>query len=238
MPLDESPRPVQVFKRGPDLQGKKIITYEEGGTNGLIGSDVRSTVALLLASIASTGTPVEAWIMPLGRDSHALCISDDVLGAAFLRPLEGLDGQFLPLVVTVKQNGESELYIEIVQLIEEISIGAIVIGEILASISLDLSHDDNADLPEPTLAMGTWPEVICSCIGRLVVVAMRRTGLVAAYRFDGNALEMVEAYPTGHYIVDAALRLGKEDGTIEIVILQSDNSNLKDGRVVSITVNL
>jgi hypothetical protein len=76
LPLDESPRPRQVWRRGPGLQGKKIVTYEEGGSNGFHGADALSAVALLLVSTASTGTPLEAWILPVGgTESQALCVS-------------------------------------------------------------------------------------------------------------------------------------------------------------------
>jgi hypothetical protein len=77
LPPDESPRLRQVWRRGPALQGKKIVTYEEGGSNGFHGADALSAVFfLLLVLTALTGTPLEAWILPVGGiESQALCVS-------------------------------------------------------------------------------------------------------------------------------------------------------------------
>lgn len=76
MPLDESPRPRQVWKRGPELQGKKIVAYEEGGTNGLDGPDLLSKVSLLLVTNAATGGKLEGWLVPICGDSQAICASE------------------------------------------------------------------------------------------------------------------------------------------------------------------
>ena len=78
MPLDESPRPRQVWKRGPELQGKKIVNYEEGGANGFDGHDMLSKVGLLLAtgSVETVGGgSLEAWLVPICGDSQAICAS-------------------------------------------------------------------------------------------------------------------------------------------------------------------
>lgn len=76
MPLDESPRPRQVWKRGPELQGKKIVSYEEGGTNGLDGQNMLSKAGLLQVTNTSTGGRLEAWIVPICGDSQAVCASE------------------------------------------------------------------------------------------------------------------------------------------------------------------
>jgi hypothetical protein len=78
MPLDESPRPRQVWKRGDELQGKKIVCYEEGGTNGFDGPDMLSKVGLLLVTDsvdAVGGGNLEAWLVPICGDSQAICVS-------------------------------------------------------------------------------------------------------------------------------------------------------------------
>ena len=78
MPLDESPRPRQVWKRGDELQGKKIVCYEEGGSNGFDGPDMLSKVGLLLATDsvdAVGGGNLEAWLVPICGDSQAICAS-------------------------------------------------------------------------------------------------------------------------------------------------------------------
>ena len=45
-PLEESPRPHQVWKRGTELQGKKVVNYEEGGSNGGGNDEICSRVGL------------------------------------------------------------------------------------------------------------------------------------------------------------------------------------------------
>lgn len=77
MPLDESPRPRQVWKRGPELQGKKIVSYEEGGTNGLDGPDMLSKVGMLLVTNnAGDSGCLEAWLVPICGDSQVICASE------------------------------------------------------------------------------------------------------------------------------------------------------------------
>lgn len=78
MPLDESPRPRQVWKRGPELQGKKIVSYEEGGTNGYEGQDMLSKVGLVLVTDSAdmvNGGSLEAWLVPVCGDSQVVCAS-------------------------------------------------------------------------------------------------------------------------------------------------------------------
>ena len=78
MPLDESPRPRQVWKRGPELQGKKIVSYEEGGTNGYEGQDMLSKVGLVLVTDSADmvgGGSLEAWLVPVCGDSQVVCAS-------------------------------------------------------------------------------------------------------------------------------------------------------------------
>jgi hypothetical protein len=54
-------------------QGKKIVCYEEGGTNGLDGPDMLSKVGMLLVTNAATGGSLETWLVPICGDSLALC---------------------------------------------------------------------------------------------------------------------------------------------------------------------
>jgi hypothetical protein len=76
MPLDESPRPRQVWKRGAELQGKKIVCYEEGGSNGLDGVEMLSQVGLLLVTNGANGGRLESWLVPICGDSQAICASE------------------------------------------------------------------------------------------------------------------------------------------------------------------
>lgn len=234
-PLDDAPRPRQAWKRGPDLQGKKIIAYEEGGSNGLTGASVRSTVALLLASV-STSSPVEAWIMPLCGASHAVCVSSNVLGAALCRPF-CTEEEFLPFVVMATRGLEADIVVEISPLVDESSNGRIYVGDALARVKMDEEQVKGVEFVVPPLAMGTWPEVICCCCENMIVVAVRRKGLVAVYEFSSSSLGLTFSEAVGHFIVDAAVRSGKgSDGKVEVVLLLCDNDNPKDGRVVSISL--
>jgi hypothetical protein len=74
--LDESPRPRQVWKRGPELQSKKIVSYEEGGTNGMDGPDIISRVGMILVTNSAAGGRLEAWVVPICGDSQAVCASE------------------------------------------------------------------------------------------------------------------------------------------------------------------
>lgn len=102
MPLDDSPRPRQVWKRGSDLQvreallrtavgiqvqrltivisvislqGKKIVSYEEGGTNGLAGPEMISKIGLICATDSNGTGTLEAWMVPICGDSGAVLAS-------------------------------------------------------------------------------------------------------------------------------------------------------------------
>jgi len=75
MPLDDSPRPRQVWKRGSNLQGKKIVSYEEGGTNGKPGPEMISKVGLICVTDANGEGALEAWLVPICGDSGALLAS-------------------------------------------------------------------------------------------------------------------------------------------------------------------
>uniref|UniRef100_A0A7S1BSR1 Uncharacterized protein n=1 Tax=Corethron hystrix TaxID=216773 RepID=A0A7S1BSR1_9STRA len=109
MPLALEPRPRRVWLRGQELQGKRILAYEEGGSNGYQErSPPRSTVALLLTpsspSAPPSGTPcVDAWCIRLNRESTAVSVGTGVMGAALFRATEsGADGSgFCPLLCTV-----------------------------------------------------------------------------------------------------------------------------------------
>jgi len=237
MPLDESPRPRQVWKRGPDLQGKKIVAYEEGGSNGMSGPDARSTVALLLVSTASSGTPLEAWLMPVCGDSRSLCVSSNVLGAAFFRPYVMSDA-FLPLLVTADKMREKEIIIEVQPLVESISTGSLGVGDVLTCVIIDQRKVRKTNLTPPTLAMGTWPEVFICCYENLIIATIRRKGLLVAYEFSDGDLVLVRTDFFDHYVVDAAVRGGTHEGEAEVVLLLADSDNPRDGRVVSLMIGL
>jgi len=236
MPLDESPRPRQVWKRGPDLQGKKIVAYEEGGSNGKVGPGARSTVALLLVSTASSGTPLEAWLMPVCGDSRPVCVSSNVLGAALFRPYQ-LSDAFLPLMVTADKMNEKEVILEVQPLVESLSaISSLGVGDVLTCAIIDQRKVRKVNLMPPALAMGTWPEVFICCYENLVVATLRRKGLMVAYEFREGDLVVIRQELLQHYVVDASVRPGPNEGEAEIVLLLSHSDNPRDGRVVSFVI--
>ena len=235
IPLDESPRPRQVWKRGPDLQGKKIVAYEEGGSNGKPGADARSTVALLLVSAASSGTPLEAWLMPVAGDSRPVCVSSNLLGAALFRPYQLTDA-FLPLMVTADKMNEKEVILEVQPLVSSLSASSLGVGDVLTCAIVDQRRVRKVNLTPPTLAMGTWPEVFICCIENLVVATLRRKGLVVAYEFRDGHLVLIRQELVQHYVVDAGLRPGLKEGEAEVVLLLSHRDNPRDGEVVSFMI--
>jgi hypothetical protein len=103
MPLDDSPRPRQVWKRGADLQvrlgltiqnfrnirwhlpcvlhlqGKKVVQYEEGGSNGLTGPEMISKAGLICVTDSNGAGTLEAWIVPICGDSATVLVSRYVL---------------------------------------------------------------------------------------------------------------------------------------------------------------
>lgn len=231
MPLEESPRPHQVWKRGAELQGKKVISYEEGGSNGLDGGDIVSRVGLVMVTKASGSGALEAWIVPIEGDSKAGQVSDDVMGACFCQPPFVDDGPFLPLLVTVHQLEEG-IYVNVISVTAPRK-GSVQLGEIEVTRIIDDSDFAGIDLEPPALAMGSYPEALCCSLGNIVVVIIRRKGLVAAFELEEDDLSLIALEGVDHYVIDAVMRYSAEVGGAEIVMLLSDTENPKDGRMVS-----
>lgn len=231
MPLEESPRPHQVWKRGAELQGKKVVSYEEGGSNGLDGPDILSRVGLVMVTKAAGGGNLEAWIVPIDGDSQAGQVSDDVMGACFCSPPFVEDGPFLPLLVTVHQLEEG-IYVNVISVTEPKK-GSVQLGEIEVTRVIEDAGFEDVDLEPPGLAMGSFPEAICCSLGNIVVVVVRRKGLIAAFELEEDDLSLIALEGVGHYVIDAVMRYSAEVGGAEIVMLLSDNDNPKDGRMVS-----
>ena len=218
-PLDLSPRPFQVWKRGPELELKKILSYEEGGSNGLIGINARSTVALVIASSASlSSASVEAYCIPMFSGHGPLCISNVILGAALYRPAAcaSSPSHFLPFVITI------------------------VRGSIIASTVLDLDGvDEDESYEPPSMSMGYTPEVLCCCHDGFIFVIIRRQGFVLAYDFSSDdELILVGKTRLGQYVVDAAVRSSDiADDSVELVVLLSESEDSKDGRVACVGIS-
>jgi len=232
MPLDESPRPRQVWKRGPELQGKKIVFYEEGGTNGFNGPDMLSKVGLLLVTDSSDvadGGSLEAWLVPVCGDSQVISASYEILGACLCQP-PGLELEpFMPLMLfVVEENKELIVCVSAVTQEGENSIG---LTEVMTDALIEQGPHRSFDFEPPTLAMGTYPEVLCCSLGTTVVVIIRRKGIVVAYELAESGLELIAQENVGHYVVDAVMRYNASEGGAEIVLLMSDAENRRDGRV-------
>mmetsp|Transcript_17102 Transcript_17102/g.24258 ORF Transcript_17102/g.24258 Transcript_17102/m.24258 type:complete len:282 (-) Transcript_17102:639-1484(-) len=242
MPLNESPRPQQAWKRGPELQGKKPIAYEEGGSNGLLGAEAGSTVALLLASSTTTGAPVEAWCIPVYGDSPAVCISRDVMGAALLQPPGVKKGKpFSPLIVVTKNADadSSQIVLEVRDILSDTPVGPLEFGNVLASVSIGNADIEGASLEsinEPTMAMGTSPAIFCCCLGDIIVVIIRKRGRVLVYQYKDNLPIKIGQKDVKQYVVDAAIRRGAEE-EIEVVLLLCAANNVKNGVVATISIS-
>ena len=134
-PLDPSPRPFQVWKRGPEFESKKILAYEEGGSNGLTGINARSTVALVIASSASpkSSSVVEAYCISMYSGGGLLCISSVILGAALYSHTSGKSP--LPFVVSITRDITSQIVLDIEELNE--TSGTLAVHGIVASTVLN-----------------------------------------------------------------------------------------------------
>eukprot|EP00986_Skeletonema_menzelii_P008117 scaffold3342_cov150-Skeletonema_menzelii.AAC.1 len=251
-PLENPPRPRQVWKRSAELESKKVITYEEGGSNGQSGADARSTVALLLVSSpVSSDANVEAYCISVDGESSRLLLSDDIQGAALCRPptLDAQPAYFLPFVVTVQSNYEtSQLVLTVEDLAQDNPHGkSLARGVTLASAILDLTDVSTGSFEPPPMSMGLSPEVLLCCNQGFVVAVIRSRGLIFAYdlttNFDesgeqsmrsGN-LSLVGKHQLGRYVVDAAIR-PDGDNKVELVALLRESNDSKDGRIATIIV--
>lgn len=232
-PLENPPRPRQVWKRSLELESKKVITYEEGGSNGQVGADARSTVALLLVSSpVSSDANVEAYCISMGGDSTQLLISEDIQGAALCRlaPKEA-SSRFLPFVATVQNNESSQLVLTVEDLTDD---GSLRRGATVASTILDLVGVPDESYDPPPMSMGLSPEVLVCCCGDFIVVVIRRKGLILAYDFTGD-LSLVVKHELERYVVDAAIRPNGDD-RVELVCLLRESNDSKDGRIATIHI--
>lgn len=239
-PLDDSPRPRQVWKRGSELESKKILAYEEGGSNGQSGEDSRSTVALVLASSVTSDVAVEAYCIPMHTESSPLCISLDVLGAALYRPpTDGASfSHFLPYVATVFRDEDSQFVLTVQDLrYTSDTNDSLGFGGSIDSTILDVG-DIFEEYSSPPMSMGTSPEAFCCCHGGFIVVVMRRIGMIFAYDFTSAYLSLVGKSKLGQYVVDAAIRSSGVQDQTEVVLLLCENSDSKDGRIATVRFNL
>jgi hypothetical protein len=231
LPLDDSPRPQQVWKRGKELQGTKIVSYEEGGSNGLDGQAILSRVGLVMATRGSSDVTLEAWILPIVGDSKPVLVSDDVMGACLCQPLDVEDRPFLPLVVTVHKI-DGSVHVNVVSIVEP-NAGSISLGNVVASQEIDILEGEQKSFPPPVLAMGTLPEALCISCSNIIVVILRRQGIIAAFELEEQELDLIAQERVDHFVIDAIMRFSVEAAGAEIIMLLSDTENLRDGRIVS-----
>ena len=158
-----------------------------------------------------------------------LIFSSDVMGACLCLPPEVGYEAWMPLLLfVVESEGDLVVCVSGVTETSETSIG---LTEIMTDALIEQAPYANMDFEPPTLAMGTWPEVLCCSLGSTIVIIVRRKGLVVAYELAETGLELIAQENVGHYVVDAVMRYSAVEGGAEIVLLMSDSNNPRDGRV-------
>lgn len=235
MPLEDSPRPKQIWRRGRDLQGKKILNYEEGGSNGLLGSESRSVLALVLASSKGPDDPAEAWCVSVEGGLKPLCISTNVCGAALFNYGVLRAGPFIPFIVTICPNdGYSNEAI--------LRVNRICIDKESETMSLQdtvvveetIMYDRADEITVPTMAMGNAPAALCLTCERFIIAIFRSMGYLLIYSFIDDKLTLVDKYKFGRYVVDAAIRRVSTTDGVEIVLLICEGEDMPDGRIVTV----
>jgi hypothetical protein len=135
----------------------------------------------------------------------------------------------MPLLLFVVES-EKDLVV-CVSAVTEATETSIGLTEVMTDALIELGPYKNIDYAPPTLAMGTWPEVLCCSLGSTIVIIVRRKGLVVAYELADTGLELIAQENVGHFVVDAVMRYSAVEGGAEIVLLMSDSENSRDGRV-------
>lgn len=217
-----------------NTKGKKILSYEEGGSNGLGGEDQFSSVALILSCTTTGKDPIEAWCMPLGSEDEPLCLSTDILGAALFctEPMMLSEDEFSPLFVMAKAETE-DISFEIFSLscnpLKSVFLGA---KEIITLSSDDMIYE------APTMAMGASPPVLCLCWKNHIVIIIRERGILLSYKYsyETNSLSPSFTHEFESYVVDAGLQSDATTGAgVKICALVSEPDK-KDGRVIKINL--
>lgn len=164
------------------------------------------------------------------RLSFSLSFSfSNVLGACLCSPPDIGYEAWMPLLLFVLEAGEDLVVcVSAVTETSEVSIG---LTDVMTDALIELAPYHDFDFEPPTLAMGTWPEVLCCALGTTIVIIVRRKGLVVAYELAETGLELIAQENVGHFVVDAVMRYSALEGGAEIVLLMSDSENPRDGRV-------
>ena len=231
-PLDENPQPKLIWKRGLELEGKKLVAYEEGGTNGREDIHMKSRLGLVMAT--NDGLFLEAWIVSVEDPSvRPTLLSDSVMGACLCLPpsAHSDSNNFLPMAAMVECEG-TDAFVSIVT-ISEVSTGSFGATGVASNFNIDLSEYKTEAFSPPNLSMGTLPDALCLSLSNILVVIFRRKGLVVAFEIENEGLSLIAEESVDHFIVDGVMRFSAELGGLELVMLLVDDLNEKDGRVVS-----
>jgi len=238
MPLEDSPRPKQVWRRGPGLQRKKIVSYEEGGSNGLPDSECRSAIALILATSSSPDDLIEAWCHSIGGGSTPLCISENVLGAALVNPDSPSAGAFLSMVAIIAPKNAWDK--EITLALHAVHINRLsetmTVEDVIVEVAISQNSNDQ-EIDEPTMAMGTAPQALCLSCQDFIVVILRNIGHILIYKFINRKLDLVHETKLEKFIVDASIKAQPGIDGIEAIMLTCEPEDIKDGRIVTIYVS-
>jgi hypothetical protein len=189
-------------------------------------------VGLITVTRSSGNGSLEGWLLPISGDSKPKPLPSNILGACLCQPLYvDYAEPFLPILVTV-ESIDGQLTVNAVT-IKEPKDGSISLADVVASQVIEDFDAGGSDFVPPALAMGPLPEALCVSLSNIVVVILRRKGLVAAFEYEENELNIIAMEFVDHFVIDAVMRYSSDIGGAEIVMLLSDSDNGKDGRIVS-----
>ena len=225
-------------------QGKKVIAYEEGGSNGKRGNDVRSTVALLQLS-SQKDSLVEAYCLVLFEPSpqSSLCISTDILGASLFLPnifVERSDLS-LPLVVVVSRSelSNADFSVDVITVIK-CSDGSLMKGVSLVKLPLPNIFPCNESIEKPSLVVDPSPLFLCLCCNDRIAFVHRVTGTIILYKYADadHSLSFINTFCLNAFVADATIRSTSVSSmeAIEITVLLYGSDNTKSGLVTYITM--
>jgi hypothetical protein len=87
------------------------------------------------------------------------------------------------------------------------------------------------------MAMGTAPAAFCLTCQEFIAVILRNIGHLIVYKFLNGKLHLVHEKKLERYIVDAAIRAKPGISGIEAVLLACEPNDIKDGRILTITIS-
>lgn len=225
MPLDESPKPQQVWRRGDDLASKKILSYEEGGNNGKEQEEHHVSVGLILAS---SDDCLETWVVSIAEGFTSLCLSKDVLGCCLVNTQE-IGGRYEPLVCVVSSGlSDSHYRVSLFKIESNVEEKAVLSKGCIANDTICFNKHNL--LEPPTMAMGESPPVLCLHLYPYIVIIIRNKGHVFKFKYIHGSLLPDGDVLLERYVVDAAITSGGPLTSSEIIALVSEGD--RDGRII------